>query len=113
MLRRCERARRLALALALGPALLAACTSALPAHGSADYVDDAAITTHIKAQMVQEQLPSAAQIRVQTLHGSVLLRGQAQSPAEKERAEIIARTTPQVREVRSLLTSPPAPAATP
>ncbi|QIL43243.1 BON domain-containing protein [Acidovorax sp. HDW3] len=93
--------------------LLAACTSALPAHEEVDFIDDAAITTRIKAQLVQERLPSAPLIEVQTLHGSVLLRGQVQSPADKTRAEIIARTTPQVREVRSLLTSPPAPAATP
>lgn len=97
----------LSLSLALALPLCAACTSALPAHEAPNYVDDAAITTRIKAQLLQERLPSAAQIQVQTLHGSVLLRGQVQSLADKERAEIIARTQAQVREVRSLLSAPP------
>lgn len=65
------------------------------------YVDDAAITTAVKAKMAEDKSVSAAAISVETLNGTVQLSGFAKSQAEKDRAESIARTTKHVREVRN------------
>ena len=65
------------------------------------YVDDAAITTAVKAKMAEDKSVSAAAISVETLNGTVQLSGFAKSQAEKERAESIARNTKHVREVRN------------
>jgi len=65
------------------------------------YVDDAAITTAVKAKMAEDKSVSATAISVETLNGTVQLSGFAKSQAEKERAESIARNTKHVREVRN------------
>ena len=65
------------------------------------YVDDAAITTAVKAKMAEDKSVSATAISVETLNGTVQLSGFAKSQAEKDRAESIARTTKHVREVRN------------
>ncbi len=57
------------------------------------YVDDAAITTAVKAKMAEDKSVSAAAISVETLNGTVQLSGFAKSQAEKDRAESIARNT--------------------
>jgi osmotically-inducible protein OsmY len=64
------------------------------------YVDDASITTAIKAKFVEDKTVDAAAINVHTLNGTVQLSGFAKSAAEKARAEQIARATKGVRSVR-------------
>lgn len=65
------------------------------------YVDDASITTAVKAKFVEDKTVDAAAIRVETLNGTVALSGFAKSSAEKAQAEAIARNTKGVREVRN------------
>ena len=65
------------------------------------YVDDAGITTAVKAKMAEDKTVSAAAISVETLKGTVQLSGFAKSQAEKNQAEAIARNTKHVREVRN------------
>ncbi len=65
------------------------------------YVDDAAITTAVKAKMAEDRTVSATAISVETLNGTVQLSGFAKSQQELDRAENIARTTRHVREVRN------------
>ena len=65
------------------------------------YVDDAAITTAIKAKFVDDKVVSAASISVETLNGIVQLSGFAKSTAEKSQAEQIARNSKNVRSVRN------------
>jgi osmotically-inducible protein OsmY len=65
------------------------------------YVDDASITTAIKAKFVEDKTVDAAAINVHTLNGTVQLSGFAKTAAEKERASAIARNTKGVREVRN------------
>lgn len=67
------------------------------------YVDDAAITTAVKAKFVEDKTVDAAAIKVETLNGTVQLSGFAKSSAEKAQAESIARNTKNVREVRNNL----------
>ena len=65
------------------------------------YVDDAAITTAVKAKFVDDKIVSAGSISVETLNGIVQLSGFAKSTAEKNQAEQIARNSKNVRSVRN------------
>jgi hyperosmotically inducible protein len=71
------------------------------------YVDDAAITTAVKAKFVEDKTVDAGAIKVETLNGTVALSGFAKSNAERQQAENIARSTKGVREVRNNLTVRP------
>ena len=65
------------------------------------YVDDAAITTAVKAKMVESKAVDAGAIRVETLNGTVMLSGFAKSSTEKQTAESIARDVKGVKSVRN------------
>ncbi len=65
------------------------------------YVDDAAITTAVKAKMVSDKTVAASSISVETLNGTVQLSGFAKSGAEKAQAEALARSVNNVRGVRN------------
>jgi hyperosmotically inducible protein len=65
------------------------------------YVDDAAITTSVKAKMAEDKTVSATSISVETLNGTVQLSGFAKSGAEKMQAENIARGVKNVKSVRN------------
>ena len=57
-----------------------------------EFVDDAAISTKVKAKFADDKQVSAMRIQVETLKGEVQLSGFASSQAEKERAGQIARS---------------------
>ena len=63
------------------------------------YVDDAAITTQVKAKFIEDKTVDAGAIKVETLNGAVSLSGFAKSNAEKAHAERLARNTKGVRQV--------------
>ena len=65
------------------------------------YVDDAAITTSVKAKMIEDKTVAASSISVETLNGTVQLSGFAKSGAEKSQAEALARSVKNVRAVRN------------
>ena len=65
------------------------------------YVDDAAITTAVKAKFAEDKTVSATSISVETLNGTVQLSGFAKSGAEKMQAENIARGVKNVKSVRN------------
>lgn len=65
------------------------------------YVDDAGITTLVKARMAESKLVSATSISVETLNGTVMLSGFAKSATEKAAAENIARGVNNVKSVRN------------
>ena len=65
------------------------------------YVDDAAITTSVKARFVDNPQVDAASIKVETLNGTVLLSGFAKNSTERTTAESIARNVSGVRNVRN------------
>ena len=65
------------------------------------YVDDAGITTLIKARMAESKLVSATSISVETLNGVVMLSGFAKSATEKTEAENIARGVNNVKSVKN------------
>ena len=65
------------------------------------YVDDAAITTSVKAKFVEDKTVSASAISVETLNGTVQLSGFAKSSVEKMQAENITRGVKNVKNVRN------------
>lgn len=67
------------------------------------YVDDAAITTSVKAKLVEDKTVDATAIQVETLNGTVQLSGFAKSATEKAQAEVLARRASGVKEVRNAI----------
>ncbi len=65
------------------------------------YIDDAGITTSVKAKFVEDKTVAASAISVETLNGTVQLSGFAKSIAEKAQAEAIARGVKNVKSVRN------------
>ena len=65
------------------------------------YVDDAAITSTVKARFIDNRNVDAASIKVETLNGTVLLSGFAKNATERSTAEAIARNVSGVRSVRN------------
>ena len=95
-------ARALAFAAIAGITILSTgCSVTRDQQTVGSYVDDAGITTAVKAKMAEDKNVSAAAISVETLNGTVQLSGFAKSQAEKNQAEAIARSTKHVREVRN------------
>ena len=95
--------RALAIALVAGATLVTGCSVIRGQETVGAYVDDASITTAVKAKFVEDKTVDAGAIKVETLNGTVALSGFAKSNSEKAQAEFIARNTKGVREVRNNL----------
>lgn len=65
------------------------------------YVDDAGLTTKVKARFAEDPAVAATSISVETLNGTVQLSGFAKSANEKSAAERIARATAGVKAVKN------------
>ena len=65
------------------------------------YVDDATITTQVKARMVDNKDVDAGAIKVETLNGTVMLSGFAKNATERSTAESIARNVNGVKTVKN------------
>ena len=66
-----------------------------------EIVDDASITTKVKAKFVEDPLVKAMNIKVDTYQGVVQLSGFANSQAEADKAAQIARSTSGVKSVKN------------
>jgi osmotically-inducible protein OsmY len=64
-----------------------------------EHIDDTTITTTVKAKLAQEKGTTLTRIQVDTDRGVVQLTGVVQSPAERSRAEQIARGVGGVKSV--------------
>ena len=94
--------RILALALMVGATLASTGCSVIRGQETAGaYVDDASITTAIKAKMIEDKSVDAGAISVKTLNGEVALSGFAKSGREKAMAGDIASRTKGVRAVHN------------
>ena len=97
-------AKALAIALLAGATIAGTGCSVMRGQETVgQYVDDATITTAIKAKFVEDKTVDAAAIKVETLNGTVQLSGFAKSQAERQLAENIARSTKGVRMVQNNL----------
>lgn len=101
-------ARALAIAALAGATLVGTGCAVIRGQETAGaYVDDAAITTAVKAKFVEDKTVDATAIKVETLNGTVQLSGFAKSSAEKTKAEALARNTKGVRSVKNDLSVRP------
>lgn len=66
-----------------------------------EYIDDATITTTVKARFVDSKAVDAAAIGVETLNGTVLLSGFARSAGERDAAESLAQRVRGVKAVKN------------
>jgi hyperosmotically inducible periplasmic protein len=65
------------------------------------YIDDAAITTAVKARFVENKEVDATSIRVETLKGTVMLSGFAKSSTERTSAETLTWKVEGVKAVKN------------
>lgn len=65
------------------------------------YMDDAGITTAVKAKFAEDKTVAATSISVETMNGNVQLSGFAKNQAEKDRAAALARDTKGVTGVKN------------
>lgn len=66
-----------------------------------EYIDDTAITTSVKARLVESKAVDASAIAVQTLNGEVMLSGFAKNNTEREQAGVLARAVNGVKAVKN------------
>ena len=83
-----------------GAALAAGCTN-LGEKSAGASIDDATITTKVKAKFVEDKAVSALNIKVNTYQGTVQLSGFAKSAEEAERAAQLARSIGGVKMVKN------------
>ena len=95
----------LALAATLGIAAVTAtgCAVARDQQTVGAYIDDAGITTAVKAKLAEDPTTSAVAISVETLNGEVQLSGFAKSQHEKDQAGQIAAGVKHVKNVKNMI----------
>jgi hyperosmotically inducible periplasmic protein len=95
------RALVIASAAALAAVVLPACTVMRDQQSVGTYVDDATLTTRVKAKFAEDKKVSALAISVETFKGMVQLSGFAKSADEKAMAERLARAVSGVTGVKN------------
>ena len=65
------------------------------------YIDDTAITTAVKARLIENKQVDGTSIRVETLNGTVMLSGFAKNMTEKTTAEALANKVNGVKNVKN------------
>lgn len=91
----------LALASCLGWAPLQGCAVWREQESVGAYVDDATLTSRVKAKLAADPVVSAMAIKVETMKGVVQLSGFAKSAEERAQAEKLTRSTSGVLAVRN------------
>ncbi|NMM28789.1 MAG: BON domain-containing protein [Glaciimonas sp.] len=80
---------------------LAGCASTAKQEGTGEYVDDAVITTKVKAAIFNEPTLKSTEINVETFKGTVQLGGFVSSQAAINMAAEIARGVKGVKSVKN------------
>lgn len=94
-----------AIACAGFPALgLSGCAGSSLTKSTGEYIDDAALTTKVKAELFRDPIVSGMAVNVDTYKGVVQLNGFVDSQEQKTRAVQIARNVPGVQSVQDKLT---------
>jgi hyperosmotically inducible protein len=98
-----KRTMRLSLlATILGASLVfGGCASTDTQRGTGETIDDAAITTKVKAALIDNDLVNAGEVNVNTYRGVVQLSGFVDSNEEKTQATQAAKSVGGVKEVRN------------
>lgn len=82
-------------------ASLIGCASTSKHEGTGEYVDDAVITTKVKAAIFNEPSLKSAEINVETFKGVVQLGGFVNSQADINKAVEVARSVKGVKSVKN------------
>jgi hyperosmotically inducible periplasmic protein len=103
------------LALGTGVATFSSgCAGSATKESTGEYIDDATVTTKVKAAFVRDPLVKALDVSVDTFKGTVQLSGFVDTPEQKSRAEQIAGGIAGVSAVKNNITvktgTAPAPA---
>lgn len=95
--------QHLLLAIASAAALvnITGCAVARDQQSVGSYIDDATLTTRVKAKLAEDPVVSAMAISVETMKGTVQLSGFAKMYDERATAERLARNTSGVVGVRN------------
>jgi len=80
---------------------VAGCSVTRGQQTAGEYVDDARVTTEVKARFANDPTVAATSIGVETLNGTVQLSGFAKSQAEKNRAVTLARQVKGVQAIKN------------
>ncbi|HEY5633056.1 MAG TPA: BON domain-containing protein [Burkholderiaceae bacterium] len=86
--------------VALAALFMAACTGTATKESTGEYIDDTAITTKVKAALLDDKDISGWRINVETFKGVVQLSGFANSLAERRKAVTVARGIRGVKSVQ-------------
>lgn len=77
------------------------CASTSAHEGTGEYVDDAVITTKVKAAILDEPGLKSAEINVETFKGTVQLSGFVSSKSDIQKAAEVARGVKGVKAVKN------------
>lgn len=80
----------IASAIAVSTVFMTGCAVVRDQQTVGSYIDDATITTQVKARFAEDPTVSAMAIKVETLKGVVQLSGFAKTSAEREKAATLA-----------------------
>jgi hyperosmotically inducible periplasmic protein len=100
MVRR-ERATMLSAAIAATVLLMSGCAPIQGRETAGEYVDDATVSTKVRAELIGNQSMKGLDIHVETMQDVVQLSGFVDSADQKAQAEQIARGVKGVRGVRN------------
>ena len=81
--------------------MLGACAPTANRQGAGEYIDDAVITSRVKAAFATDPEVKATEVQVETYKGEVQLSGFVESRESGKRAAEIARQVPGVKQVRN------------
>ena len=95
------RLKTMSAGIAAAVLLLSGCAPIAGRETTGEYVDDATISTKVRAELIKDQSLKAFDIHVETMQDVVQLSGFVDSPGQKAQAEQIARGVSGVRSVRN------------
>ncbi len=79
------------------------CAADLPRESAGEYIDDAVITTKVKASILDQPSLKLLEIHVETFKGTVYLSGFVASQSQIDKAGQVARSVNGVRAVKNEL----------
>jgi len=92
---------KVALSIVASILLLSSCAPMEGRETAGEYVDDATISTKVKAELIESQSLKGFDIHVETMQGVVQLSGFVATPQQKIDAERVARGVTGVHGVRN------------
>ena len=93
--------RFISILVAVATLSLAACAPTAHRQGTGEYIDDAVITSKVKAAFAADPTVKATEVKVDTFKGTVQLSGFVESRESAQKAVQLARQVQGVREVRN------------